>query len=269
MSKVFFVERTRREIHPKALTFPFDNLFVDRKLVAFIKLRLSPPGHQKKQGFLRNLICTCHQLSEDLGLKQIPTALGEGDPMGFFSKKSFGGSSERELEEFYVDMYVSAKGFSRSDARKAIREFIQQAKEEAQREGTADLPQNFGDELLAIESTDEKVKAMFSKSRKEGVTDEDIRWWWNMPDLERRLMLKDDENSRIALLKKFHPMYGNPNDTSKSSGDDRPLPFELEDRINRYIEMRREQGGDFFKADLEATSSFNALVRREIRNGNL
>ncbi len=189
--------------------------------------------------------------------------------MGFFSKKSFGGSSERELEEFYVDMYVSAKGFSRSDARKAIREFIQQAKEEAQREGTADLPQNFGDELLAIESTDEKVKAMFSKSRKEGVTDEDIRWWWNMPDLERRLMLKDDENSRIALLKKFHPMYGNPNDTSKSSGDDRPLPFELEDRINRYIEMRREQGGDFFKADLEATSSFNALVRREIRNGNL
>jgi len=73
----------------------------------------------------------------------------------------------------------------------------------------------------------------------------------------------------MALLKKFHPMYGDPNDTSKSSGDDRPLPFELEDRIKRYIEMRREQGGDFFKADLEATSSFNALVRREIRNGNL
>jgi hypothetical protein len=116
--------------------------------------------------------------------------------MGFFSKKS---SAESELEELYVNMYVSVKGFSPSEARETIRTFIQQAKEEAQREGTADLPQNFGDELLAIESTDEKVKAMFSNVRKEGVTDEDIRWWWNMPDLERRLMLKDDENSRIAM----------------------------------------------------------------------
>ena len=107
-----------------------------------------------------------------------------------------------------------------------------------------------------------------------------------MPDLERRLMLKDDENSRIAMfmhhldqglsqeeaavkVKKFHPMYGDPSDTSKSSGDDRPLPHELKDRINRYTEMRAKQGADSFKADLEASSSFNALVRREIRKGNL
>ncbi len=205
--------------------------------------------------------------------------------MGFFSKKS---SAESELEELYVNMYVSVKGFSPSEARKTIRTFIQQAKEEAQREGTADFPPNFGDVLLSRESTDEKTRAMLSAKRKEGVTDEDIRWAWNMLDLERRLMLKedDDENSRIALfmhhldqghsqeeaavrVKKFHPMYGDPNDTSKSSGDDRPLPFELKDRINRYIETRSQQGADSFKADLEASSSFNALVRREIRKGNL
>ena len=99
-------------------------------------------------------------------------------------------------------------------------------------------------------------------------------------------MLKDDENSRIAMfmhhldqgisqeeagvkVKKFRPMYGDPSDTSKSSGDDRPLPFELKDRIDRYIEMCREQGADSFKADLEASSSFNALVRLEMRNGKL
>ncbi len=80
--------------------------------------------------------------------------------MGFFSKKS--SAQESELEEMYVNMYVSVKGLSPSEARKITRTLIQQAKEEAQREGTADLPQNFGDELLAIESTDEKVKAMFS-----------------------------------------------------------------------------------------------------------
>ncbi len=172
--------------------------------------------------------------------------------MEFFSKKSFGGSSahESELEELYVNMYVSVKGLSPSEARETIRTFIQQAKEEAQKEGTADLPQNFGDELLARESTDEKTRAMLSAKRKEGVSDEDIRWWWNMPDLERRLMLKDDASSRIAAfmhhreqdmsrevavvkVKKSHPIYGDPNDTSKSSGDDRPLPFELKDRIDR------------------------------------
>ena len=107
-----------------------------------------------------------------------------------------------------------------------------------------------------------------------------------MPDLERRLMLKDDENSRLAAfmhhldqgvsqekaaieVRRFHPIYGDPSDTSKSSGDDRPLPYELKDRINRYIEMRNQQGADFFKADLEASSSFNALVRGEIKTGNL
>ena len=107
-----------------------------------------------------------------------------------------------------------------------------------------------------------------------------------MPDLERRLMLKDDDNSRMAAfihhreqgtskeeaaveVKKFNPMYGDPNDTSKSSGDDRPLPYELKDRINRYIEMRVKQGADSYKADLEASSSFNALVRREISKDKL
>jgi len=203
--------------------------------------------------------------------------------MGFFSKKS---SAESELEEMYVNMYVSVKGLSPSEARKITRTLIQQAKEEAQREGTADLPQNFGDVLLSRESTDEQTRAKLSAKRKEGVTDEDIRWAWNMLDLERRLMQKEDENSRIAAfmhhldqglsqeeaairVKKFNAMYGDPNDTSKSSGDDRPLPFELKDRINRYIEMRAEQGADSFKADLEASSSFNALVRLEMRNGKL
>ncbi len=207
--------------------------------------------------------------------------------MGFFSNL-FGGAStqESELEDLYVNMYVSVKGFSPSEARKTIRTFIQQAKEEAQREGSADLPPNFGDVLLSRESTDENTRAKLSGKRKEGVTNEDIRWAWNMSDLERRLMLKEDENSRIALfmhhldqglsqaeaavkMRKFHPIYGDPNDTKHSSGDDRPLPFELKDRINRYTEMRGEQEPESFHADLEASSSYNALIRGEIRNGKL
>ena len=118
--------------------------------------------------------------------------------MSFFSKLF--GNHERQLEDMYVKMYVSDKGMPLSEARQAIRGFIQQAKEEGVKEGTANLPPNFGDELLRQESSDEKIGAVLASIRKKGVTDEDIRWWWNMPDLDRRLMLKEDEANRLALF---------------------------------------------------------------------
>ena len=207
--------------------------------------------------------------------------------MGFFSKL-FGASSprERDLEKMYVGMFVSEKGMSPSDARRAVHQLMQQAKEEAQKEGTTNLPADFGDSLLEREATDGKIKSMLATKRREGVTDDDIRWWWNMPDLERRMMIKDDDATRLALfihnrqqgsnpeqaadvVKKFHPIYGDPSDTSKSQGDDRPLPYELKDRINIYVQKRFQQEAEAFKEELERSSSFNALVRREIRNGNI
>jgi hypothetical protein len=64
-------------------------------------------------------------------------------------------------------------------------------------------------------------------------------------------------------------MYGDPADTSHRSGDDRPLPYELKDRINRYIEKRRLHDPEAYKQDIQISSSFNALVRKEIRANNL
>jgi hypothetical protein len=175
---------------------------------------------------------------------------------------------------------------SPSQAKSTFRDMLKKAKEESQKEGTSTLARNFGDILLEKESTDEKTKLMLARKRKEGVRDEDIRWWWNLHDLERRIMLAVDnlhrmamfihsmeegmeENEAAARIRKYHPDYGNPEDTSHTCGDDRPLPYELKDRINIYIQKRSRTDPEEYKREIESSSSFNVLIRKEINKGNL
>jgi len=140
---------------------------------------------------------------------------------------------------------------------------------------------------LDKESTDEEAKSYLAKMRKEGVTDEDIRWWWNRHDLERRMITAADEWFQYALylklikedglsrneaakrIRKFYPIYGDPDDTSVMAGEDRPLPIELKLRVNIYMTRRRQADSEQFIKDLEESSSFNALIRREIKKGDL
>jgi hypothetical protein len=128
---------------------------------------------------------------------------------------------------------------------------------------------------------------MLEKRRKEGVTDEDIKWWMNRHELDRKMMIKVDELSRFALFKKLReedgldgdeaaskirksfPIFGDPDDTSITTGDDRPLPLELKERINVYIEKRAQSDHESFKKEIQESSSFNALIRREIQKGNI
>src|SRR5262245_18490425 len=162
--------------------------------------------------------------------------------MGFLSGL-FGqqDSHERQLEELYVSMFQTYRGIPLADARTMVKQLIEEAKQEARTEGTADTPPDFGDRILANEAGDESTRSMLAAKRLEGVRDEDFRWWWNMRDLERRMMIKDDDLTRTiafsehrkngidapaaaALVRQFYPIYGNPSDTSATSGDDRPLP---------------------------------------------
>ncbi|MBX4206600.1 hypothetical protein KW784_02335, partial [Candidatus Parcubacteria bacterium] len=78
---------------------------------------------------------------------------------------------------------------------------------------------------------------------------------------------KSIEESLDAVAK-HHPVFGNPEDISHGQGDDRPLPEELKDRINIYVE-KQGLGNSEFKKKIDSTSTFNALVRQEIRNGNI
>ena len=153
--------------------------------------------------------------------------------------------------------------------------------------GTDRLPESFGEILLEREQTDEKVKTAFAPKRAEGVTDEDIALWWNMHDLERRMICRVDEMNRILLFEKLvqgsgmtepeaaqrvakrFPVYGDREHLVLGTEDDRPLPFELKWRVNRYITERTVADPDGFREAAEASTSMNALLRKAIRQGEL
>jgi len=207
--------------------------------------------------------------------------------MGIFSKL-FGSSSDikKQLEAQYLPMIQMMMGMSASEAKNKFLDMIKKAKEDAIKEGTINLPHNFGDILLEKESTDEKIKSMLAKRRKEGVKDDDIRWWWNMHELERKMMLIVDQWSGLAYFmklkedglneeevaknfRKTHPIFGDPDDTTRTTGEDRPLLQELKDRINIYIEKLAQTDPETFKKELDKSTSFNAFIRKKIKEGNI
>ncbi|MEJ2721471.1 MAG: hypothetical protein P8181_10090 [bacterium] len=68
---------------------------------------------------------------------------------------------------------------------------------------------------------------------------------------------------------KDRPVFGDPDDTRYFGGDDRPLPASLAHRIAVYTQFRKRKDPNGFKSDIAAASSFNALMRRELKSGKL
>lgn len=196
-----------------------------------------------------------------------------------FSKSS---DIEKQLAEQY-EVQFHKSGMSQSQAKSTARDMLNEVKKESQEENMSSLPSNFGDFLLKNEPINEKINTMLAKRRKECVTDEDIRWWWNMHDLERRMLLKFDDiiklgNFKVAIeedalneneaakeVRKWFPIYGNPDDITHTTGEDRPLPEELKNRINIYIEKMSLADPEKYKQMIINSTSFNALIRSEIR----
>jgi len=218
--------------------------------------------------------------------------------MGLFNFLKYN-NIERALLDQYTQM-MSMMGGSSAEAKKMAGDMLDQAIEESKKEGTYYLPQNLGDIILGDAGSDnptikkiaENIRQKLPKKKAEGVKDEDIRWWWNLNDIERRIMLQVDDNIRggtfifelkksnesskekaaekaARKVRKFHPFYGDPDDTTHTTGEDRPLPYELKDRINIYIEKRVGDNSEKYKNEVEQSSSFNALIRKEIKAGNI
>jgi hypothetical protein len=195
--------------------------------------------------------------------------------------------AEERLEPQYVSFFTESMGMPEELARDLFKAIAADQKEAARREGTDRLPESFGDILLEREKADERVRDAFAPKRAEGVTDEDIAFWWNMHDLERRMICKIDEMNRILLFEAFVadkgvvekeaarlvakrcPIYGDPEHLVLEADDDRPLPFELKPRVNRYLLERSEADPDGLRRDSEASTSLNALLRKAVRRSEL
>jgi hypothetical protein len=194
---------------------------------------------------------------------------------------------EKQLEPQYVAFFQKFMSMPEEIAHEVFRAFVQDLKEAARREGTDQLPESFGDILLEKEKTDDTVRNALAPKRVDGVTDEDIALWWNMHDLERRLICKIDEMNRILtfdnlvqakgvaepeaarIVAKRFPVYGDREHLVLGTDDDRPLPFELKGRINRYIVESTERDTEAFQKEVEASTSLNALLRIALRQGKL
>ncbi len=203
-----------------------------------------------------------------------------------FLKRIFGDRTENSLLDLYTGIWARMQQGSVDVARGEVAQWINEAKREAQHDGDAALPRDYGEILLAGEGTDPQIQARLAIKRAEGVTDTDIRWWWNLNYIERRLMLKIDNLSRMAIfiqeletgrtpedatrhIWKYFPNYGNENEVSAGEGNDRPIPYELKDRVNTWLEKQRLENASLLKERLDQTSSFNAVVRAENRAGRL
>jgi len=217
-------------------------------------------------------------------------------------------SSYNTIEKELLDLY--SRNFSMMgipNAKKTARDILDKSIGDSKNSRTYILPSNFGNIILredtAEESRIEKVAAIFRRvlpqKRAEGVRDEDIRWWWNLNDVERYMMLNVDNMHKMALFiekmtkSKYkdkekagdeagrtvweaHPVYtnGDPNIKPKNapSGikrEDFPLPIELKDRVNRYIENRAIDDPEKIKQELKGFLTFNAFIRKEIKAGNI
>ncbi|MFH0879749.1 MAG: hypothetical protein V2A34_08555 [Lentisphaerota bacterium] len=195
--------------------------------------------------------------------------------------------TEGRLEPQYVSFFQESMGMPEEVAREIFKALAKEQTEAACREGTDRLPELFGEILLEREQIDENIRNAFAPKRAEGVTNEDIALWWNMHDLERRMICKVDEMNRILLFEKLvqdsgvtepeaarmvakrFPVYGDPGHLVLETDDDRPLPFELKWRINRYITERTKTDPDGFREESEASTSLNALLRRAVRQSEL
>jgi len=197
----------------------------------------------------------------------------------------FSSEIDKILRDTYIPILI-ANGNTLNDSKKIFKILLKSIKKESRLEGTSNLSNNYSNFLLKESLSNGKTRDMIKDLRKDGVRDDDIKWWWNMHDLERRIIEKIDDNIRIASfldnrkdgkseeeatdrVRKYHPMYGDPEDKSQTTGDDGPLPYELKRRVNIYIEKRSRTEPEEYKEEIEKTTTFNALVRGEIRKGNI
>lgn len=202
--------------------------------------------------------------------------------MPFWSRST----QERELEAIYYNVLLNYPLFNCNpgNAKSLAREVLALGKERAKEE--RGLPERFGDFILQRQDSDSHARQMLETRRSDGVTDRDFLWWWNQSALERGVMLAFDDIMRVTLwqelrtesglteeqataeVRKRVVNYGNPGGTSSEPGDDRPIPFELKDRVNRWLYLHAKQPEEL-ATKMAKTSSMNALIRAELRAGRI
>lgn len=209
---------------------------------------------------------------------------------------------EQSLVNKYSALYQQYKNFTPEEAADLATTLVKEAKQEALQNHTYDLPTNLGSLVLQNTSpTDQYAKSAYDliqrrlpRLRSEGVTDKDIIWWWNFSQIERSMIIKNDEmeyhnffvtqllktqtqfpkketaqNAARALANKRFPIYTQHLQDDVFSPDD-PLPYELKERVDAFM-ANASRSPDFQQTlqQLQTFSTFNAFIRQQITDKRL
>lgn len=196
------------------------------------------------------------------------------------------GPSYRPLERRLIESAEqrwSAMGISGSESKERAVQSVQKAIELAKASGRH-LVGPLGEGMLA-----ERSGFWFDYFRQirhlDGVRDEDIRLWWDLDEVERQMVGIDDELAQLAVwiggkqrglsdadaglgVRKTMPMYGVPEHMSSAFDGRRLLPFELKDRVMRWLE-RNASRVDPAHLPWDEFETYNDWVRHTVENGDL
>jgi len=203
-------------------------------------------------------------------------------------------NKEKILVKEHAEMLCQLIGIEQNQAMEMSERIFDRVVEESKSEESYFFPENLGDIVLKKTNTSDpkigkivdSIRQSLPQKRRDGVKDKDILWWWNRSDIQRRFILADDNilltylaksflqsgligGKAIAKVRKYMPLYGEPIKTSFPQSDERPLPYELKDRVNKYMVERSLKDKLKYQEDMENAKSFNTLIRNEIREGNL
>ena len=180
---------------------------------------------------------------------------GSGQPVQ--AQSTFQGGTQTmysELESALIDQNTQlnrAMGMSSVEAAQSAKGQIDAAIEKARATGRYGLGP-LGD--WAISQSSGELASYLDRARAAGVTDSDIRVWWDLDEVERQAVILNDETAHMATFLsaldeagdpaqagdycwQVHPYYDYREGAAVDDGLlDQLLPVELKDRVNRWME---------------------------------
>ena len=184
--------------------------------------------------------------------------------------------SEEKLENRIIQILME-KGLTRSLAKKMCTEFFfAEIKNIAEQ---PPVPDNFGDYLLENEETNESIRQMLAARWDIGVTEQEIRDWWNKTEIERRLIRKCFEmelKSAFILfranglsydeagkqVRKIMIVYG-------ERDFDVNIPYEWKEKVDRLMVDALADDSERVQAEAILYPSINDYVRERLLCNNV
>jgi len=191
----------------------------------------------------------------------------------------------RRLEPEYVAMF-QAEGMSLREARETFNGLFEKAKVASREKGLANMDAT---RLQNLAETDPGIRKQLDWRAREGVREEDFQWWWNMPDLERQVLLLVDDMGTMAMYGAMRESGLGPEEATQRTKFARvrlaeflapdadpadvycPLPVELKARVVQFFDRQaaKHPEGAQWREMCRRAGSANAAIRKEISEGRL